>query len=134
MEPLTQPEMLAFDEALDSLFRRYGVPLPANKWSGRAPRFASVQAACEAAVAAEIANGQLYERLLGATQRADILAVWRNLQAASQQWHLPAFQRCGQRRVGRRIAVKALGDAEQDSGARRRVTGILLDNQRFVEA
>lgn len=84
-------------EALASLFRRYGVVLPANTWPGRAPRFASVQAACEAAIAAEIANGQMYERLVGATQRADILDVLRKLQAASQQRHLPAFQRCAQR-------------------------------------
>lgn len=84
-------------EALGGLFKRYDVPLPANTWPGRAPRFDSVQAACEAAVAAEIANGEMYERLLGATQRPDIVAVLRKLQAASQQRHLPAFQRCGQR-------------------------------------
>ena len=84
-------------EALTGLFGRYGLPLPANTWPGRAPRYASVQAACEAAVAAEIANGHMYERLLTTTQRSDILGVLRNLQAASQQRHLAAFQRCAQR-------------------------------------
>ncbi len=83
--------------ALTGLFGRYGIPLPANSWPGRAPRYANVQAACEAAVAAEIANGEMYERLLTTTQRLDILGVLRNLQAASQQRHLPAFQRCAQR-------------------------------------
>ncbi len=83
-------------DALTALFERYGLPLPVNTWHGRAPRYASVQAACEAAVAAEIANGQMYERLITTTQRSDIVGVLRNLQAASQQRHLPAFQRCGQ--------------------------------------
>jgi hypothetical protein len=82
--------------ALAGLFARYGLPLPANPWPGRVPRYASVQAACEAGVAAEIANGAMYERLLGQTQRADILDVLRNLQQASQQRHLPAFHRCAQ--------------------------------------
>ncbi len=87
-------------EALAGLFARYSLPLPANPWPGRVPRYASVRAACEAGVAAEIANGAMYERLFGKTQRADILAVLRNLQQASQQRHLPAFQRCAQGRGG----------------------------------
>jgi hypothetical protein len=63
-----------------------------------------VQEACEAAVAAEIANGEMYERLLGATQRPDILTVLRNLQQASQQRHLSALRRCAQRGTGGRGA------------------------------
>lgn len=39
--------------------------------------------ACEAGAAAKIANGQMYERLLGTTQRPDILTVLHNLQEAS---------------------------------------------------
>ena len=81
-------------EALLSLFARYGLAVPENPWPGRVARYASRQEACEAAVAAEIANGEMYDRLLEATQRADILTVLRNLQEASQQRHLPAFQRC----------------------------------------
>jgi len=87
-------------EALCTLFARYGLPVPENRWPGRVARYASLQAACEAGVAAEIANGELYERLLGATQRSDILTVLRNLQEASQQRHLSAFQRCAQRSAG----------------------------------
>ena len=37
-------------------------------------RYASLQAACEAAVAAEIANGAMYDRLLNATQRPDTVS------------------------------------------------------------
>lgn len=84
-------------EALCALFAVYGLPVPANPWPGKVERYASLQAACEAGVVGEVANGQMYERLLGQTQRADILAVLRRLQQASQQRHLPAFQRGAQR-------------------------------------
>jgi hypothetical protein len=84
-------------QALLGLFERYGLAVPANPWTGKVERYASLQAACNAGVAAEIANGVMYERLLGQTQREDILRVLRNLQEASQQRHLPAFQRCAQR-------------------------------------
>ena len=81
-------------QALLGLFARYGLAVPDNPWPGKVERYASLQAACEAGVAAEVANAELYDRLLGATRRPDILVVLRNLQAASQQRHLPAFQRC----------------------------------------
>jgi hypothetical protein len=83
-------------DALCVLFTRYGLPVPENPWPGKVERYASLQEACEAGVAAEIANGEIYERLLRATDRSDILRVFRNLQDASQQRHLPAFQRCAQ--------------------------------------
>lgn len=81
-------------EALQIVFIRYGLPIPQNPWQGKVDRYPSLEAACTAAVVAEIANGAMYDRLLAATQRPDILAVLRNLQVASQQRHLPAFQRC----------------------------------------
>jgi hypothetical protein len=87
-------------KALCTLFARYGLPVPENPWPGKVARYASLHAACEAGVTAEIANGEMYERLLGATQRPDILTVLRNLQEASQQRHLVAFQSCTQRSVG----------------------------------
>ena len=87
-------------EALCTLFARYGLSVPENPWPGKVARYASLQAACEAGVIAEIANGDMYERLLGATRRPDILTVLRNLQEASQQRHLAAFQRCTQRSAG----------------------------------
>ena len=87
-------------EALCILFARYGLPVPDNPWPGKVVRYASLHAACEGGVAAEIANGEMYERLLGATQRPDILTVLRNLQEASQQRHLVAFQRRTQHSAG----------------------------------
>ncbi|WP_291009922.1 hypothetical protein [Hydrogenophaga sp.] len=87
-------------EALRGLFQRYGIPVPTNTWPGKVERYASLQLACEAGVVAETANGEMYERLLSQTHRSDILIVLRNLQAASQQRHLPAFRRCTQRGGG----------------------------------
>ncbi len=87
-------------EALTTLFERYGVPIPADTWPGRVPRYSSLHDACVAGVAAEVDNGVLYERLLSGTDRADILAVYRNLQDASQERHLPAFRRCVERGSG----------------------------------
>lgn len=84
-------------EALAALFARYGLALPANPWPGRVQGFASIREACEAGVAAEIANAALYERLFASTLRPEILAVLRRLQDASQQRHLPAFRRCVER-------------------------------------
>jgi hypothetical protein len=83
--------------ALMRIFERYGVPVPPDTWPGRAPRHESLRAACEAGVAAEIANAALYEELIADTRRADILEVYRNLQEASQERHLPAFRRCADR-------------------------------------
>ncbi|HSH28491.1 MAG TPA: hypothetical protein VK971_01185 [Thiohalobacter sp.] len=88
-------------EAVRSLFLHYGLPVPANPWPGRVERYASLQEACAAGVAAEIANGELYDRLLESTRREEILTVLRNLQAASQERHLPAFRRCAEAGTGR---------------------------------
>ena len=96
-------------EALYGLFTRYGLTLPDNPWPGRVERYPNLRAACEAGIAGEIANAAIYDRLMQATQRPDILAVFHNLRAASQQRHLPAFQRCAQRSAGRRDNKPACG-------------------------
>jgi hypothetical protein len=87
-------------EALLVLFSRYGLDVPANPWPGKVLRYVGLREACEAGEAAEIENAALYERLVASTHRTDILAVFRNLQAASQQRHLPAFRRCVERGSG----------------------------------
>jgi hypothetical protein len=99
-------------EALSALFRTYGLPIPENTWPGKVPRFGSLREACEAGISAEVANGALYERLLAATRQSDILTVFRRLQEASQQRHLPAFRRCAER-----------GDEGGGYGPRRRHRG-----------
>ena len=87
--------------ALLSLFDKYGIAAPANRWVGKAPRFSSVHDACLASVQGEMENVTLYDRLLKSTKRADITSVYEALRSASQDRHLPAFQRCTQR-PGRR--------------------------------
>ena len=86
--------------ALVTLFERYSLPVPPNPWPGKAPHYQSVDAACVAAVQGEIDNAALYDRLLASTRRPDILAVLQALRSASQDRHLPAFQRCAQRSAG----------------------------------
>jgi hypothetical protein len=83
-------------EALRTLFEQYDLAIPDNPWPGRVDHYPSLQAAYEAGVAAEIANGEMYDRLLASTDRPDIRTVLRNLQEASQQRHLPAFERGAQ--------------------------------------
>jgi len=88
-------------EALRTLFEHYGLDMPENTWPGRVPRFADTREACRAGAEAEVANAALYERLIQSTTRNDILAVFANLQRASQERHLPAFRRCATRGGGR---------------------------------
>jgi len=51
-------------EAMISLLRADGVPVPAETWPGRVARYTSVHEACEAGVVAEIENAGLFDRLL----------------------------------------------------------------------
>lgn len=87
-------------DALARLFDRYGLDVPTDPWPGRVPRYASLSEACRTGVEAEIDNAALYDRLLAGTTRDDLLDTYRNLQRASQENHLPAFQRCAERGVG----------------------------------
>ncbi|MDE3124911.1 MAG: DUF2202 domain-containing protein [Bacteroidota bacterium] len=81
-------------EALLNLFQQYNVTPTANKWIGLTPKFTSVKNACAAAVVGELENVALYNTLLKSTTKQDILNVYHALRTASQERHLPAFQRC----------------------------------------
>ncbi|QQS42581.1 MAG: DUF2202 domain-containing protein [Acidobacteriota bacterium] len=81
-------------ERLKTLFAAYGVQVPENRWIGSEPQFKSLQEACKAGVDGEIANRDLYTRLFETTKREDITLVYKALQSASEDNHLPAFQRC----------------------------------------
>lgn len=83
-------------DALARLVRRYGVELPDNPWPGKVSRYETATEACRAGVEAEIDNAALHDRLMAGTSRPDVLEVYRNLQRASQQNHLPAFRRSGE--------------------------------------
>jgi len=82
--------------ALLSLFEKYGITSPANRWASKPPRFPNLHDACVAAIQGEIDNVKLYDRALESTQRPDILAVYRALRSASLDRHLPAFRRCAE--------------------------------------
>ncbi len=80
--------------ALVTLFKRYGLSVPANPWLDTTLDLASVRQACALGVDAEIANISLYDNLFTTTTRSDILTVYRSLRTASQTQHLTAFMRC----------------------------------------
>jgi hypothetical protein len=82
--------------ALRALYDKYGMTVPANPYLGKVTAPASLQAACQTGVDAEVANASLYkDKLLPAVKDyADLTAVFTNLMNASQNRHLPAFDRC----------------------------------------
>ena len=82
--------------SLKVIYDKYGLDVPENPWFGKMSAPASLQEACQAGVEAEIANADLYKNeLLPVVQEyADITAVFTNLMNASEQKHLPAFERC----------------------------------------
>jgi hypothetical protein len=81
-------------DALARLFEKYGLEVPANLGLVPAPTFASLTEACQTGVDAEIADAALYDALGASVDNADILQVFDNLQAASLNNHLPAFEAC----------------------------------------
>lgn len=82
-------------ERLKKVFIIHKVPVPENRWLGNTTKFQSVAEACQAGVKGEIVNRDLYEKLFETTKRNDILLIYRALQRASEENHLPAFERCG---------------------------------------
>jgi hypothetical protein len=89
-------------EALLRLCERHGVEVPADPWPPRVSAPASLEAACEAALEAERDNGALYAKLMAAAAgHPDVEETFRRLLTASQENHLPAFERALARERGR---------------------------------
>lgn len=82
--------------SLKAIYDKYGIEIPVNEWSDTVTVPASLQEACQVGVDAEIANASLYrDRLIPAvTEYEDIMLVFENLMNASEQKHLPAFEKC----------------------------------------
>lgn len=59
-----------------------------------APIWDSSVATYRTGIAAEIADAALYDELLKVTDNLDVVQVYKNLQAASLNSHLPAFEAC----------------------------------------
>lgn len=81
---------------LKALFDKYGEEIPADDTKvGTVP--ATLAAACQLGVEAEIANDALYQEMLPNITLQDVHEVFTALATASREQHLPAFQRCGGR-------------------------------------
>lgn len=82
--------------SLKAIYDKYGLEVPSNDWPAKITAPATLQAACQTGVEAEIANAALYrEQLLPVvTEYEDITLVFENLMNASELKHLPAFEKC----------------------------------------
>ncbi len=93
----------AHSAALTAVMQTYGVEAGTNPYLADPAVVASVPAtlgeACAIGVEAEIVNKDLYDgKLIPATAGyPDIQVVFQNLRDASQNNHLPAFERCAAR-------------------------------------
>ncbi len=82
--------------SLKAVYAKYGLEVPANNWATKVSAPETLQEACQVGVDAEIANAALYrENLLPVVKDyEDITLVFVNLMNASQEKHLPAFDKC----------------------------------------
>ena len=82
--------------SLKAIYDKYGLEIPENKWVDKVTAPETLKESCSVGVIAEIENARLYKEdllpLVG--QYPDINGVFTNLMNASEQKHLPAFQRC----------------------------------------
>lgn len=83
-------------EVLQLLFTRRALAPPASVWAPASfPPFASLPLACAAGVQAEREDAAFYAPYLERSDLPqDVRTVFTNLQAASLENHLPAFERC----------------------------------------
>lgn len=86
--------------ALERQMTRLGFAIPENHWEGKGEAPDSLAAACQAGVQGEIENIALYDKLIPQIEDPEVQRVFRNLQEASRENHLPAFERCLERESG----------------------------------
>lgn len=79
---------------VEGLYTVRGLDIPENTWEGKGTAADTLQENCAIGVTAEVANIEMYDRLLESITDADVREVFLALQAASRDNHLPAFQRC----------------------------------------
>ncbi|MGB8332682.1 MAG: hypothetical protein WCE62_21335 [Polyangiales bacterium] len=102
-------------QALKRRCEKHGIAVTADQWAGRVSAPESLRKACEDAAKAERENAALYVKLIEAAREyPDVQETFRRLQAASQQRHLPAFERC----IGREDGCG--GEGRHGRGRRRR--------------
>jgi hypothetical protein len=82
-------------DALRSLLIARNLPVIGDPYAAGLPAPATLLEACQAGVEAELENVSLYDRLIAdAVGDEEVLFVFRALQRASQECHLPSFRRC----------------------------------------
>ena len=74
--------------------QRLGMAVPGNPYLGTIAAPESLLAACQEGRDAEIANIALYDEILPNVRDPQVRAILGQLQAASRDRHLPAFERC----------------------------------------
>jgi rubrerythrin len=102
--------------ALERQMERLGIEVPPDLWPRTEAAPSSLEAACEAAIAAEIENIALYDRLIPSIADAAVKQVLEALQAASRDRHLPAFRR----RLARQRGEAGAGHGGRWGGGRGR--------------
>jgi hypothetical protein len=82
--------------SLKAVYDKYGLMAPENTLLGKVVVPATLQESCQMGVDAEIINASMYrEKLLPlVVDYEDIAMVFESLMNASQEKHLPAFERC----------------------------------------
>jgi len=82
--------------SLRAIYDKYGLTVPANTWGSKVSAPETLKEACQVGVEAEIANAELYRKELipAVSGYEDIAAVFENLMSASEDKHLPAFEKC----------------------------------------
>lgn len=84
-------------DAIERQMLRLGFKIPQNPWEDGTKPPASLIAACEQAIDAEIENIALYDQLIPNIEDQIVQNVLQNLQNASRNNHLPAFRRALER-------------------------------------
>ena len=75
-------------------YQAYGMTVPANPYMGQISAPDTLLAACQLGRDAEIENIALYDRIIPTVENPAIKQTLTQLQWASRDRHLPAFQRC----------------------------------------
>ena len=79
-------------DALVNQLERIGAEVPENPYIGQIAAPADLQAAAQAWAEGEVANIELYDKLLALTDDPQLVKVLNNLRSASLDSHLPAFE------------------------------------------
>lgn len=78
-------------QALIRQLSRFGIEVPENPYLGKVLAPDDLKTAAEAWAVGEIANVELYDELLSQTTDSNLIRVFNNLRASSNDQHLPLF-------------------------------------------